>query len=313
MLFLLLALIASFSIKVSYSFVEACSKPEYAWDASGNWTEVGKNVFYAEKYRPDKVIDQLKAHVSGYPREVSLMHFWLFWWMGEASDQWSKIIFPVELICLLIIFYYGLKPERGAPGALLFTYFLCSAPLFLYLSTIGYADLTKTVYFAAGIIGFYRWLQTKQDAYFYLFSLMMAFTSWVKIEGRALYALGLILLLFFLWHGYRGTIKSRIYYALKYLLMYVFIGLPWQAFVAFNHLFDPQGAVGLYFHNILEFHRKMYALMFMEGSWGIFWVFFSAGLLFFFKRQLKGNNLYLFAAMVLFYGNLLFIYFLKNR
>jgi hypothetical protein len=152
---LLIILFSGLTFKLSYVFVESCSKPEYAWDAAGNWTDAGKNYFYAEKYRPDRLVEQFKKAVNGYPRSLSIMHYWLFGWMGEANDQWSKIIFPLELLCLLVIFYYGLEPVRGRLGALAFTYFLCSAPLFLYHATIGYADLTKTVYFSAGMIYFF--------------------------------------------------------------------------------------------------------------------------------------------------------------
>jgi len=271
-LFILLftVLLVSFAIKISYSFVETCSKPEYAWDASGNWTDVGKNYFYVEKYRPDKVFDELKAHVSGYPRAVSLMHCWLFSYMGEANDQWSKIIFPIELLCLLIIFYYGLKPARGQLGALAFTCFLSSAPLLLYHSTIGYADLTKTIYFAVGIICFYRWLKTKQDSYFWFFAAPLALTTWVKLEGKALYAIGLVLLLFYLWRSCRESLRSRLFYVGRYLSLFVIIGLPWQLFVMFNRLPDPQGTVQLSFSKFFELHQTMYSLMFMEGSWGLF-------------------------------------------
>ncbi|MBU0613838.1 hypothetical protein KJ766_00955, partial [Patescibacteria group bacterium] len=43
LIILLLVLIA---IKLSYVFVEALSKPEYAWDACANWSLWGKRIFY---------------------------------------------------------------------------------------------------------------------------------------------------------------------------------------------------------------------------------------------------------------------------
>jgi len=304
---LLVVLTTPLFIKISYSFIETCSKPEYSWDASGNWTGIGKNVYYAQKYRPDKVIGELR-HETSYPRGISLMHYWLFSWMGEANDQWSKIIFPIELLCLLIVFYYGLKPIRGQLGALVFTCFLSSAPLLLYHSTIGYADLTKTVYFAVGIIYFYRWLQTKQNSYFWFFALPLAFTTWIKMEGKTLYAIGLVLLLFYLWHSCKESLKTKIFHAGQYLFLFIIIGLPWQLFVMFNQLPDPQSKLHFVFSKFFEFHEKMYTLMFMEGSWGLFWVIAAAALLYFFKRQIIGKNLYLFITILLFYGNLLFIY-----
>lgn len=313
LILLLVVLASSLAVKISYSFINACSKPEYAWDASGNWTAAGQNIYYTEKYRPDKLLNAMKestnpSYPSNYPKAIPLMHYWLFWWMGEANDQWSKIIFPIELICLLIIFYYGLKPIRGPLGAFAFVYFLCSAPLFLYHSTIGYADLTKTVYFAAGMIYFYHWLQTKQGHYFWFFSLFMAFTTWIKLEGEILYAIGLVLLLIYLWRGWQGTLKSKLYCIGSYLLLFVIIGLPWQLFTMFNRVSNPQGALQPIFSEFFVFHGKIYGLMFMDGSWGLFWVMAAAALLLFFRRQMTGNNLYLFMAILIFYGSLLFIY-----
>jgi len=305
---LLIFLVSSLFIKISYSFVEACSKPEYAWDAAGNWTLAGKNYFYAEKYRTDKVVEELKNTVNSYPRGLSLMHYWLFWWMGEANDQWSKMIFPVELLCLLVIFYCGLKPARGQLGALVFVCFLCSAPIFLYHSTIGYADLTKTVYFAAGMIYFYRWIQTNQELYFWSFALPLAFTSWIKMEGRILYAIGFVLLLLYLWRDSKETLRSKIVHIGEYLLLFMVIGLPWQLFVLFNQLPGQEGWLSFSFYRFLEFHAKVYELLFLGGSWGMFWVLAAGTTLFFFKRQLSGRNFYLLAAILLFYGNLLFIY-----
>lgn len=305
---LFLVLLIFFSIKITYSFVETLSKPEYAWDASGNWTLVGENVFHAEQYHSSKVVETLREHVSGYPRGVSLMHYWLFSFMGEANDQWSKIIFPLTLLCLLIIFYYGLKPLRGAWGALIFTYLLCSVPIFLYHSTIGYADLLKTAYFAAGIIYFYRFLQTKRSAYFWYFALLLAITTWLKMEGKALYAIGFALLLFYLWRDGKEPIINKLRYAARYLLLFVIIGLPWQLFLMFNKVQNLQGMLRFSFFEFFNFHKILYNLMFLEGSWGLFWVLAVAVLLFFLRRQIARPNLYLLIAILLFYGNLLFIY-----
>lgn len=304
-----LILMTGIAFKLSYSLIEACSKPEYSWDASGNWTGHGKEFFYTDQYQPHNMVMALKETVSSYPRSISLMHYWLFSWMGQANDQWSKIIFPLELLCLLIIFYYGLKPARGQLGAAAFVYFLCSCPLFLYHATIGYADLTKTVYFSAGIIYFYRWLTTKQNNYFWFFAILLAGVTWVKLEGKTLYAIGLALLLLYLWFDSRESLKNKLLYVGGYLSLFIVIGLPWQLFTKYAmHVLDPQGNFYFAFSSIFEFHGKMYSLMFLDGTWGLFWAIFAAGLLFFFKRQISGKNIYLFLAFLLFYGNLLFIY-----
>jgi hypothetical protein len=306
---MIMVLMTGIAFKISYSLIEACSKPEYSWDAAGNWTDHGKNFYYADKYRPQDMVSPLINTASSYPKSISLMHYWLFSWMGQVNDQWSKIIFPLELVCLLIIFYYGLKPIRGQLGAAVFVYFLCSCPLLLYHATIGYADLTKTVYFSAGIIYFYRWLTTKQNNYFWFFAILLACVTWVKLEGKTLYAIGLALLVIYLWLESGEPLKNKLLYVVKYLSLFIFIGLPWQLFTKLMvQVPDPQSNFYFVFPKIIELHQKIYSLMFLDGTWGLFWVIFAAGCLLFFKRQIGGKNIYLLLAVLLFYGNLLFIY-----
>jgi len=306
---LLLVLVTLLFCKISYVFIETCSKPEYAWDAAGNWLESGKNYYYAEKLRPDKILVELKKSPVGYPRGLSIMHYWLFSWMEEVNDQWSKIIFPLELLCLLTLFYYGLKPIRGELGAIAFAYLLSSAPIFIYHATIGYADFTRTTYFAVGIIYFYRWLQTKQNSYFWYFAIPITLTTWIKVDSKIHYAIGLILLIIYLWRSCQESLRNKISYVGWYLSLFALIGLPWQIFVTLNGLQDLQSvAIGFSYDRLLYLHKEMYNMMFLEGSWGVFWIIVPAILLFFPRRQLTGQNIYLFITILLFCGNLLFVF-----
>lgn len=305
--FIFTILVTGLFVKLSYAFVDALSKPEYSWDASGNWTVAGRNYYFLEQLEPDKLSAELANTVNGYPRAISIMHYWLFNWLGEANDQWSKIIFPVELLCLLIVIYYSLRQIRGDPGALAGTYLLFSAPLFLYHATIGYMDLSLTVYFSVGIIYLYRWALSGENSFFWLFSLPLAYTAWLKLEGKTLYAIGLVLLLVYLWRDFRGAAKSKLMYAAGYLALFLLIGLPWQLFIVFNHLPNAQ-TISPNLPKFFEFHRNMYESMFLQGSWGLFWLLGAAVMIFFFRRQLSGKNLYLFFALLLFYGDLLFVY-----
>jgi hypothetical protein len=227
--------------------------------------------------------------------------------MGEANDQWSKVFFPVGLVCLLLLFYRALAKIRSDLGATAFTYVLLSAPLFLYLSTIGYADFSLCVYFSLGIIFFHQWVRERQNLYFWLFSIFISLTTWIKLEGKVFYVLGLILLLIYCWVAYNKSIKAMLTKTTQYLSVFFVVGLPWQLFIILNHLPTREGFAFQLFH-FFELQARIYLKLFGEGSWGILWVAAAAAFLFFFRRLLSDENIYLLVAFLLFYGIIIFIY-----
>lgn len=307
---LLILLMILIIFKLTYSFIETSSKPEYSWDASAFWTMDGKYFFHLNQEVPDKILKfylMFNNYHPDYPKQIPLMHFWLFSWMGEANDQWSKIFFPISLVCFLVLFYSSLRKTRGKLGAGFITYLLLSSPFFLYDSTIGYADFTRSAYFSLGVIFFYRWIHEKQDLYFWLFALFSSLTTWIKHEGKALCLVGLIILLIYVWNHHNRSVKAVLTKAGQYLSAYFVIGLPWQLFIIFNHL-DTREKLGLYLSHFFELHSKIYASLFVGGSWGIFWIMFVAVVMFFYKSFFKEENAYLVLTFLLLYGVALFIY-----
>ncbi len=296
--------------KMSYAFIEACSKPEYTWDASAFWTMDGKSFFYLNQEQPGQIFKyffMLPNYHPEYPKQIQLMHFWLFNWMGEPNDQWSKIIFPITLGCFLVLFHTSLTKLRGNLGAVLFTYFLFSSPLFLYLSTVGYADLTLSIYFSLGVIFFYRWTQEKQDVYFWLFSIFVSLTSWIKLEGKPLSILGFVILLLYAWNNYDRRGKVILTKALQYLAVLSVIALPWQIFITFNHL-ETREKLASHLEHFFELHSQIFTKLFAQGSWGVFWFAAVAAVLFFYKNLLKRENIYLATILLMFYGMVIFIF-----
>ncbi len=298
------------AIKLSYTFIEACSKPEYSWDASAFWTMDGKSFFYLNNEQPGQVLKyffMLPNYHPEYPKQIQLTHFWLFSWMREANDQWSKIIFPMSLVCFMVMFYTSLNKLRGNLGASIVTYFLLSSPLFLYLSTVGYADFTLSIYFSLGIIFFYRWAQEKQDVYFWLFAIFISLTAWIKLEGKPLCVLGFVILFIYVFHYSNKSVKSMLKKVGQYLSVFFAINLPWQLVVNFNHL-ETREKLASHLDHFLDLHSQIYTKLFAEGSWGVFWIAVVGAALLFYKRLLKRENVYLAVTLILFYGIVLFIF-----
>ncbi len=306
-LLILLLLLTCF--KLSYAFIETCSKPEYSWDAAAFWTMDGKYFFYLNQEVPNQISRfylMFSNYHPDYPKQIPMMHFWLFGWMGEANDQWSKIFFPISLACFLVLFYMSLLKTRGSLGAGVFTYLLFSSPFFLYDATIGYADFTRSIYFSLGIIFFYRWMHEKQELYFWLFAILTSLTTWIKHEGKILYLIGLIILLIYVWNHHR-SVKSVLAKTMQYLSFYAVIGLPWQLFIISNHLVIRE-KFDFYLSHFFELHSQIYEKLFINGSWGVFWILVVTFVIFFYKNLLKETNGYLALTFLLLYGVVLFIY-----
>lgn len=292
--------------KLSFSFIETLSKPEYSWDATGNWTLTGKIYHYVSENYPNQITWALK-NTNNYPKMIQLMHFWLFSWMGEANDQWSKIIFPLELLSFLAVFYFNVRRFRGRLGSLFFSYLLLSTPFFLYHSTIGYAGMTIAIFLSTGIIYFYRFVNEKKDVYFYLFSIFFAMTTWIKLEGKTLFIMGLLLLSTYLWKEYHAALKEKMKKIMQYLSLYIVFGLPWQLFAIFNQMASRE-KLAFNLGYFVPMHQKMYLWLFTQGTWGIFWAIFFVSLVLFYKNIPVRKNYYLLLSVFLFYGIMLFAY-----
>jgi hypothetical protein len=303
-------ILAVIALKMSYSFIETASKPEYSWDACAHWTYPGKVIYdLAQRGMSDipTTLTRFPGHISHYPKLIPYMHYWLFSWMGQANDQWSKIFLPISLVCFVMIFYSSLRKYKSALETIFYVWLLLSAPLFLYHSTFGYADFTSSLFFSTGIIMFYRWLREKQEAYFYLFSIFIALTTWIKSEGLPLYLIGFTLLVVFLWSDYERSIRKKAIKVAQYLGAYIGIGLPWQLYLTVNQIrstwnFEP------HYDGFLNVISYIYSNLFFDGSWGLMWFAVVASCVLFYKSLLKKENRCLFLALMIFNGLFLFTY-----
>jgi hypothetical protein len=235
------------------------------------------------------------------------MHYWLFSWMGQANDQWSKLFFPVNLLCFLVLFFNSLKKVRGSLGGLIFSYFLVSCPLLLYHATIGYADFIIAAYFSLGVIFFYGWAREREDVYFWLFAVFFSLTSWVKLEGKPLFILGGILLLLHLFRQHGRSFRPILKRVFHYFLVYAVIGLPWQVLLLVNQV-STREKFAFHLAHFFELQARIYGALFGQGSWGIIWLAIVASILFFYKDLFRKENIYLVLTGLLFYGIILFIY-----
>ncbi len=297
-------LLVIIAIKMSYSLVEATSKPEYSWDAGSHWAYPGK-VIYGLSQRgfgniPDILI-KFPDHVCHYPKFIPYMHYWLFSWMGQDNDQWSRIFFPMVLFCFAAIFYSIIRKNKGPIEALFFLWILLSGPLFIYHSTFGYADFTCSSYFSIGILMFYQWARDKKNIYFYLYSMFMSLTPWIKLEGRPLYLIGLMLLLIYLWRDYAQPPKDKLIKISQYLGAYIILALPWQLFLSLNKV-APLWNFELHLDYFFNLCASFYGNLFFDGSWGVVWIGIIAALIFFYKELFNCENKYLFFTLLLFHG-----------
>ncbi len=300
-------------IKLAYVFVEAGSKPEYSWDACAFWTMSAKAAYYLNRDHPGQVLPGLLGleHHVYYPKQMAFGQAWLYDWIGSANDQLGRLIFPMTLVAFLLLFFAQVRRLRGDPGAWFFSYFLLSGPLFLYLATIGYADFTIAAYFSSGILFFYRWVREKKELYFWLFSIFISLTAWIKLEGKLWLILGGAIILFCLYREYGRRTREWLVRLAQYFLVYLLIAFPWQMVVYFNRVVTREKFANN-IHLLPEMLRVWYSSFFLEGSWGLFWFAAAAAVFVLWRDLLKKENICLLLTGALFFGAMAFTFLMTE-
>ncbi|MFC1568426.1 hypothetical protein ACFL37_01865 [Candidatus Margulisiibacteriota bacterium] len=311
-------LFSAIVLKVLYVFFEALIKPVVAWDAWTSWALKSK-MFFVDNV---PLISFFRDHPVGivdYPLHIPLLETWLYNCLGVANDQLVKVIFPLYFMCLLIIFYYGLR--RLVPGlpALFFTFVLSALPFLAYHATIGYADFPVAFYYTSGLLLLYLWME-KQDKSFLLLSvLFLGVAPWVKKEGILLLSVAFLISFLFLFFK-RGTRGFREWgRPLIYFIVPVLISAPWAIFkkiigISANVDQTPYlPAFDVLVQRLNGISRIFFEKMFFSGNWNIIWLVFVMVAVIYFRKILASNSKYLFLSVFFNLGMLVAIYLFSHN
>lgn len=230
------------AFEVLYTFFRSMMKPIESFDSVAIWALKAK-VLYLANVIPANFFQTigrifLSAHPD-YPLLAPFSQVWFYEFIGRFNDYLVKMIFPLDFLAFLLVFYGALKKAvSDRKIALLFTFLLASIKQFNDYATNGYADLQLAIYASITFIFFFMWVKYKKNSYFTMAVISCAFAFWTKNEGGAvlLTALAVIVCMAL---SRSGSARLRFLdlrgylYALAFLLV---ILAAWYLFKASLHL-----------------------------------------------------------------------------
>lgn len=226
------------SFNVAYTFFRALMKPVESYDSVSIWALKAK-VLYMAKTIPADFFHRISASFHGihpdYPLLVPFSEVWFYTFLGNFNDYLVKIIFPLNFLAFLLIFYSALKRiTKNRKISLLFTFILVSIKQFNDYATIGSADLQMAIYCFLTFIFLFMWVKYKNTAYLTASVISCAFTFWTKNEGALILLIMLILLavLLFTRKARKGFHKNSLLHPVFAILILFSLLAGWSVFKA---------------------------------------------------------------------------------
>lgn len=312
------ALLILTTLKSAFVFFSALVKPMIDVDAFQFYSIVAKGLYYKHTL----FSAYIAQFIMGKPTFPFLAQGWVLIGLQTLNDSWLKIISPLLLLSLLIIFYNALRRSQPRKFSLFFTLLLSSLPFMAYHATTAYADVPVTFYFTVGVLYLYRFLKDfprqapeRDYAPLIVSFIFVAITIWAKNAGLMLAGVSVLALFFFLFFERRqlsGKDLSKISLAFVLLLILIIpLIVPRMNFFA--------GMVrGLTGHNdaqVSAVAQKVVAVpllektttigrifinkLFFYGDWQLAWALLVISLLFFNHQALAAPLRSLLGILVL--------------
>ncbi|MCC6544978.1 MAG: hypothetical protein IT392_10860 [Nitrospirae bacterium] len=226
--------------QVVYPLLFGTAVPLRGWDALQTWAYKGKMFFYDMGISYDILKDPL-THPD-YPLLIPLTFSWIYTSMGQVNDELVRMIYPLQFVSLLAIFFDAVRKVAARRFSLLFTALLSMTPIIMIhtggfvgvytADFVGYADLALSIFFLGAGAFFYLYMSEGDYAYLVTAVLFLAMGAWTKNEGLVLLLIGGILITVSLAFG------SKIKY--KFILMtwglLGVITLPWIIYKMYYHI-----------------------------------------------------------------------------
>ncbi|MCC6544976.1 MAG: hypothetical protein IT392_10850 [Nitrospirae bacterium] len=201
--------------QVFYAFLFGALLPIRGWDALQTWAFKGKVFFYDMGISSDFLKDPL-THPD-YPLLIPLTLSWLYTSIGHVNDEMARIIYPMQYVSMLAIFYYAVRKTASKRMSLLFTALLSLTPIVMVHSSgfagrigglysgdfVGYADLALSIFFLGAGAFFYLYMMEGSSAHLIMAVLFLTMGAWTKNEGLVFLLMGGMLITVNLFFGKR--------------------------------------------------------------------------------------------------------------
>ncbi len=278
---LLLIFIWSFVI---IALVNALTEPLIVWDSLANWSLKAKALFKYGRVLFDPGAPSYWRNFSfpNYPWNFSLSMAWLSFIAGQFNDLANNVMSWGFYVGSIILVYNFLKQQTERVNALLFTFFLASAQLFIYHSYNPYGDLLLAFIALAAFILLLEAVQRPRAGAWLAAGVFGGLATMTKNEG-IFYVLAALP---FIWLTARGLPKKQL---LSRLGFYggglILTSGAWWLFELTNHLGVTNTAGGLVWHP--EVIKNFLQQWFTYAGFNVFWAMLLLVLIFNFGTMIK--------------------------
>ena len=321
-------LFAGIIFEVVFSFFRALIKPIESFDSIAMYA-IRAKVFYEAGRIPADFFSSITKLFpnSGHPLMVPVAEAWVYTFLGTFNDFLVKIIFPLYLAALLLVFFYALRDIFGRRESLLFTFMLATIPQFVHFSSIGYADFVLAFYFSVSALYILKWIKTKRTPYLVLSAFMMALACWTKMEGWALFLSSILVLLLYSIRNFKYD-KNVFIRLAGFGAIVLVIAMPWILLINETGLenrvyqfksFGPGRLIST-INNLDRCPRILYEFQkqfFGPKKWNIIWILVLALFMLNIKAVFKGDMQYapylLFLIMLFYCSSYLLIPLKENE
>lgn len=192
--------------QVFYAFLFGALLPIRGWDALQTWAYKGKVFFYDMGISYDFMKDP--SNHSDYPLLIPLTFSWIYTSMGQVNEELVRMIYPLQYVSMLALFYFAIRRVALKRVSLLFTTLLSMTPVIMVHTSgfivrigglhstdlAGYADLALSIFFLGAGTFLYLYISELNSAYLIMTVLFLTMGAWTKNEGLVFLLMGGILI-----------------------------------------------------------------------------------------------------------------------
>lgn len=195
------------------------------WDSWAFWAFKAK-IYFIEQRIPFEKFREF-SRVWGnwdYPHHLPLMETWVFLWLKEWNDQWSRIVPVLFHVGLCVLAYAFFRKNLNRTISLLGTFFILTLPGLTLMSVGAIGEPILLYYYVASFLFLLEWERSHYRTFFILSAIFSGLAAWTKNEG-VVYCLFNILIILFMTR--RMSFVRRCSSILSYVLIAGVIIGPW--------------------------------------------------------------------------------------
>lgn len=255
--------------------------PTFFDDCVRVWNGKAKYLFFHPYLNFDpSAPDYLTGSFNFYPIVVPVIKYWYMSFVGYWQESFIDILQIFAYIGLLVGVFFQLLRRSSVIYAGFGAYLLSTIPLLVYHAGSGYADILVALSLFLSVTSLLNWKESGSKDFLILSAVFALLGFYTKSEGIYLVLVTNLVTLFLCMQSMTRQEKLASWKA--YFLVYLPVALPFFLYKWYFHLGIAAGGNGqAAFHpDILSY---VWRVVFFEGNYGVFFIFFLVTLVLFFS------------------------------